>query len=244
MAKTVSLTLPLTRADLADLEVGDEVLLSGPVYTMRDAGHERALQCLEDTGRLPFDLEGATLFYAGPTPAAAGRPLGSVGPTTASRMDFATPRLFEAGIVAAIGKGKRSPEVVKSCQETGSVYLCTVGGIAALLAKSVTESELIGWEDLGTEALRKLTLKDFPTYVAVDTKGGDLYREIEAAAQYAQQSQPCEKRSEGAHRRPLSAPRRTPLVKEIAPRQQQACRDGATLCAFLPLFPLTAFAAG
>ena len=120
---------------------------------------------------------------SGPTPAAAGRPLGSVGPTTASRMDFATPRLFEAGIVAAIGKGKRSPEVVKSCQETGSVYLCTVGGIAALLAKSVTESELIGWEDLGTEALRKLTLKDFPTYVAVDTKGGDLYREIEAAAQ-------------------------------------------------------------
>lgn len=183
MAKTVSLTLPLTRADLADLEAGDEVLLSGPVYTMRDAGHERALQCLEDTGRLPFDLEGATLFYAGPTPAAAGRPLGSVGPTTASRMDFATPALFEAGIVAAIGKGKRSPEVVRSCQETGSVYLCTVGGIAALLAKSVTESELVGWEDLGTEALRKLTLKDFPVYVAVDTKGGDLYRKIEAAAQ-------------------------------------------------------------
>ena len=162
MAKTVSLTLPLTRADLADLQVGDEVLLSGPVYTMRDAGHERALQCLEDTGHLPFDLEGATLFYAGPTPAAAGRPLGSVGPTTASRMDFATPALFEAGIVAAIGKGKRSPEVVRSCQETGSVYLCTVGGIAALLAKSVTESELVGWEDLGTEALSKLTPEGFP----------------------------------------------------------------------------------
>ncbi|MFR7403161.1 MAG: fumarate hydratase C-terminal domain-containing protein [Coriobacteriaceae bacterium] len=109
MAKTVSLTLPLTRADLADLEVGDEVLLSGPVYTMRDAGHERALQCLEDTGHLPFDLEGATLFYAGPTPAAAGRPLGSVGPTTGSRMDFATPRLFEAGIVAAIGRASAAP---------------------------------------------------------------------------------------------------------------------------------------
>ncbi len=182
MAKTVSLTLPLTRADLADLEVGDEVLLSGPVYTMRDAGPERALQCLEDTGRLLRSGRRHPLLRR-PHPAAAGRPLGSVGPTTASRMDFATPRLFEAGIVAAIGKGKRSPEVVKSCQETGSVYLCTVGGIAALLAKSVTESELIGWEDLGTEALRKLTLKDFPTYVAVDTKGGDLYREIEAAAQ-------------------------------------------------------------
>ena len=155
MAKTVSLTLPLTRADLADLQVGDEVLLSGPVYTMRDAGHERALQCLEDTGHLPFDLEGATLFYAGPTPAAAGRPLGSVGPTTASRMDFATPALFEAGIVAAIGKGKRSPEVVRSCQETGSVYLCTVGGIAALLAKSVTESaeEVDAGDAAGTQKL-------------------------------------------------------------------------------------------
>ena len=182
MPKTVFLTLPLTREDVANLEAGDEVLLTGPVYTMRDAGHERALQCLEDTGELPFGLAGATLFYAGPTPAAAGRPLGSVGPTTASRMDFATPQLFRAGIVAAIGKGKRSPEVVKSCQETGSIYLCTIGGVAALLAKSVTESELIGWEDLGTEALRKLTLNNFPTYVAVDTKGNDLYREIEAAS--------------------------------------------------------------
>ena len=183
MSKTVSLTLPLTREAVADLEAGDQVLLSGPVFTMRDAGHERALQCLQDTGKPPFGLEGATLFYAGPTPAAAGRPLGSVGPTTASRMDFATPQLFEAGIVACIGKGKRSPEVVKACKETGSIYLCTVGGVAALLAKSVTESELIGWEDLGTEALRKLELKDFPTYVAIDTKGHDLYREIEAAAQ-------------------------------------------------------------
>lgn len=183
MSKTVSLTLPLSREDVASLEAGDEVLLTGPVYTMRDAGHERALQCLEDTGELPFNLEGATLFYAGPTPAAAGRPLGSVGPTTASRMDFATPQLFKAGIVAAIGKGKRSPEVAKACQETGSIYLCTIGGVAALLAKSVTESELIGWEDLGTEALRKLELKDFPTYVALDTKGNDLYRQIEAASQ-------------------------------------------------------------
>ncbi len=109
--------------------------------------------------------------------------MGSVGPTTASRMDFATPQLFEAGIVACIGKGKRSPEVVQSCQDTGSIYLCTIGGVAALLAKAVTESELIGWEDLGTEALRKLELKDFPAYVAIDTKGRDLYREIEAAAQ-------------------------------------------------------------
>ena len=182
MAKTVSLTLPLAREAVADLEVGDEVLLSGPVYTMRDAGHKRALECLEDTGRLPFDLEGATLFYAGPTPAAAGRPLGSVGPTTASRMDFAAPQLFAAGIVAAIGKGKRSAEVVQACRDTGSVYLCTVGGVAALLAKAVTASTLVAWEDLGTEALRKLELKDFPTYVAIDAKGQDLYHQIEQAA--------------------------------------------------------------
>lgn len=177
MAK--SLTLPLSREALARLHAGDEVLLTGPVFTMRDAGHERALQCLKDTGELPFGLAGATLFYAGPTPAAAGRPLGSVGPTTASRMDFATPQLFAAGIVAVIGKGKRSQEVTSACQKTGSVYFCTIGGIAALLAKSVIQSELIGWEDLGTEALRKLTLKDFPVYVATDIYGGDLYHEVE-----------------------------------------------------------------
>lgn len=179
----VELALPCPREELARLAVGDEVLLSGTLYTMRDAGHQRALECLERDGHLPFGLDGQVLFYAGPTPAAAGRPLGSVGPTTASRMDFAAPQLFAAGIVAAIGKGKRSAEVVRACQETGSVYLCTIGGIAALLAKSVTESTLVAWEDLGTEALRKLELRDFPAYVAVDTKGRDLYREIEAAAQ-------------------------------------------------------------
>lgn len=182
MEKTVSLTLPLSREDVANLEAGDEVLLSGPVYTMRDAGHERALQCLEDTGQLPFNLEGATLFYAGPTPAAAGRPLGSVGPTTASRMDFAAPALFEAGVTACIGKGKRSPAVVEACRATGSVYFAAVGGIAALLARHVTASDLVAWDDLGTEALRRLTVDKLPVYVAVDAAGRDLYREIEQQA--------------------------------------------------------------
>ncbi|WP_305297311.1 fumarate hydratase [Parvibacter caecicola] len=171
--------LPLSKEDLASLSAGDEVLLSGPVYTMRDAGHSRALAHLEETGRLPFGLEGQTLFYAGPTPAAAGRPLGSVGPTTASRMDFATPALMEAGIVASIGKGKRAPEVTDACKATGGVYFCTIGGAAALLAKHVTKSELIGWEDLGTEALRRLELEDFPAFVATDPHGRDLYREVE-----------------------------------------------------------------
>ena len=175
MAKTVSLTLPLTRAALADLEAGDEVLLSGPVYTMRDAGHERALQCLEDTGHLPFDLEGATLFYAGPTPAAAGRPLGSVGPTTASRMDFAAPALHRAGVAATVGKGRRSSEVRDACRATGSVYFVACGGAAAYRAKCVASSETVAYDDLGTEALRRIDVVDFPVFVGVDVRGRDVY---------------------------------------------------------------------
>ena len=170
------LTLPLSREDLAALRAGDEVLLSGPVYTMRDAGHERALAALDADGALPFGLDGATLFYAGPTPAAAGRPLGSVGPTTASRMDFATPQLMEAGIVATIGKGKRADEVRDACVEVGGVYFAAVGGIAALLAERVKTSELVAWEDLGTEALRRIEVEGFPAYVEIDTQGNRLYR--------------------------------------------------------------------
>lgn len=176
------LTLPCSREELAALQAGDEVLLSGTLYTMRDAGHQRALECLERDGALPFGLAGQTLFYAGPTPAAAGRPLGSVGPTTASRMDFATPALMEAGIVACIGKGKRSPEVADACRANGSVYFAAIGGIAALLAQHVTASEMVAWEDLGTEALRRLTVEDLPVYVAVDAQGRDLYRMVEAGS--------------------------------------------------------------
>lgn len=177
----VHLTLPLDREQVARLKAGQEVRLTGPVYTMRDAGHARALEALRADGRLPYDLEGQTLFYAGPTPAAAGRPLGSVGPTTASRMDFATPALMDAGVVACIGKGKRSADVIDACVRNGGVYLAAVGGIAALLATHVTASETIAWEDLGTEALRRLTLQDFPCFVAVDAQGTDLYRAIENA---------------------------------------------------------------
>ena len=176
------LTTPISKEDMAKLNIGDEVLISGTFYTSRDAGHERLLESLEKTGHLPFDLEGELIFYAGPTPAAAGRPLGSVGPTTASRMDFATPALMDAGLGGCIGKGKRDQATIEACKRNGSVYFACVGGIAALLAKQVKESELIAWEDLGTEALRKLTVKDFPTFVAVDTKGQDLYRSIENQA--------------------------------------------------------------
>ncbi len=177
--------LPVSREVLSTLEIGDEVLLSGPVFTARDAGHERLLAALAETGELPFGLAGQVLFYAGPTPPAAGRPFGAIGPTTASRMDAATPALLEAGIVATIGKGTRAPEVADACRRTGSVSFAAVGGAAALLARHVVSAEPIAWEDLGTEALQRLELENFPVFVAIDTQGRDLYRT--AAAQWREQ---------------------------------------------------------
>jgi len=178
-SEVLHLDLPLSRSVLADLRVGQAVTLSGPVYTMRDAGHARTLEMLARTGELPFSLRGETLFYAGPSPAAARRPLGSVGPTTASRMDFATPALMNAGIVACIGKGKRSSAIHEACRATGSVYFAAVGGIAALLATHVVGSEEVAWPDLGTEALRRLELVNFPCFVAIDVEGDDLYVRVE-----------------------------------------------------------------
>ncbi|MGV8083230.1 MAG: FumA C-terminus/TtdB family hydratase beta subunit [Coriobacteriia bacterium] len=175
MTESISLRLPLDRRTLAELRAGDEVRLSGQVFTARDAGHTRLLAALDETGRLPFGLEGQTLFYAGPTPAACGRPAGAVGPTTAKRMDAATPRLLKAGIVATIGKGSRSEEVRRACVETGSVYFAAVGGAAALLARHVIAAETIAWPELGTEALVRMEFAEFPAFVAIDTLGSDLY---------------------------------------------------------------------
>jgi fumarate hydratase class I/fumarate hydratase subunit beta len=152
------------------------VALHGAIYTMRDAGHQRALELLKTHGELPFGLAGQALFYAGPTPARAGRPFGAIGPTTASRMDFATPQLLRAGITVMLGKGRRSPAVVEACAETGSVYLATTGGAAALLAGFVSSAEPVTWDDLGTEALCRLTLSGMPAFVAIDTHGTDLYQ--------------------------------------------------------------------
>lgn len=176
MPKPIALTLPLAKDDLATLRSGDEVRLTGTLYTMRDAGHARCLEYLREHGELPFGLAGQTLFYAGPTPPTPTQPFGSIGPTTASRMDFATPELMRAGIVATIGKGKRADEVHDACVETGGVYFAAVGGIAALLAERVKTSELVAWEDLGTEALRRIEVEGFPAYVEIDTQGNRLYR--------------------------------------------------------------------
>ena len=171
-------TLPLSSQDARSLRAGDAVLLSGPVFTMRDAGHMRTLEVLESSGELPFDLTGQTLFYAGPTPGAAGRPVGSVGPTTSRRMDFAAPALYRAGIAATIGKGERDSSISEACRETGSVYFVATGGAAALLATRVSASELVAWGDLGTEALYRLELEEFPVFVAVDTRGADLFEQV------------------------------------------------------------------
>lgn len=169
------LQLPADRADLVSLTAGEQVLLSGTAFTARDATHVRLIDHLHQNGSLPFGLEGQVLFYAGPTPPAAGRPAGAIGPTTAKRMDAWTPELLRAGITATIGKGARSAEVVRACVETGAVYFAAVGGAAALLARHVTAMEPVAWPELGTEALVRVTLDRFPAFVAIDTAGRDLY---------------------------------------------------------------------
>ncbi len=175
MAHSIELKLPLEREALAALRAGDACTLSGEMYMLRDAGHIRLLAELEEQGNLPYGLKGATIFYAGPTPPAAGRPFGAVGPTTASRMDFAAPALYRAGIVATVGKGVRSDEVARACQETGSVYFVATGGVAALLAQRVVSGETVAYDDLGTEALRRIKVRDFPVFVGLDTQGGCIY---------------------------------------------------------------------
>jgi dTMP kinase len=159
------------------------VRLYGNIYTMRDAGHGRALKHLRETGELPYALQGQALFYAGPTEPAANRPFGAIGPTTASRMDFATPELLQAGINLTLGKGPRSAAVRQACRQTGSVYLAATGGAAALLASYVSASELVAWDDLGTEALRRLTLTGLPAIVAIDSRGNDIYQQSDSYQQ-------------------------------------------------------------
>ena len=177
------LTLPLDRDELKTLRAGDACTLTGPMYTLRDAGHIRLLAELDARGsdELPYGLAGQAIFYAGPTPPAAGRPFGAIGPTTASRMDFAAPRLHHAGVVATIGKGTRCQQVKDACVQTGSVYFVAVGGAAAYLAKCVESSTTVAYDDLGTEALRRIDVVDFPVFVGVDTTGADVYEQAAGA---------------------------------------------------------------
>jgi fumarate hydratase subunit beta len=175
MAKKIR--LPLTDRTIADLKAGDAVLLSGVLYTARDAAHQRMVAALERGERLPFDIRGQTLYYVGPSPAPPGRVIGSAGPTTSSRMDEFTPALLAAGLKGMIGKGPRSAEVRDAIKKYRAVYFAAVGGVGALLSQSIEKAEVVAYPDLGPEAVLRLEVKDFPATVINDVTGRDLYEE-------------------------------------------------------------------
>ena len=171
----IKLTTPLTEEKVRELEVGDKVLLSGTIYTGRDAAHERLVNLLEEGEDLPIDVDGQVIYYVGPAPAKPGKPIGSAGPTTSYRMDPYTPALLNEGLRGMIGKGSRSQEVKDVMEEEGAVYFAAVGGAAALIAKCIKKAEVVAYEDLGTEAIRKLEIEDLPLIVVNDAANNDLY---------------------------------------------------------------------
>lgn len=164
-----------------ELRAGDRVLLSGAVYTARDAAHKRIFQLLDEGRPLPFDLKGAVIYYAGPTPGQQGMAVGACGPTTAGRMDVFAPRLLDLGVAAMIGKGRRSRTVVEAIVRNGACYFAAVGGAGALIARCVKTAEVTAFEDLGCESVKRLTVMDFPLTVAVDSQGNDLFQTGPAA---------------------------------------------------------------
>ena len=170
------LQTPLTRQALAPLRAGDTVLLSGVVYTARDAAHGRMAELLDKGEALPFDVKGAAVYYVGPTPERPGTVIGAAGPTTAGRMDAYTPRLLDLGLACMIGKGKRSEAVKEAVVRNGAVYLAAIGGAGALMAGSVKQLDVIAWPDLGCEAVRRLVVENMPLTVLLDPVGGDLYQ--------------------------------------------------------------------
>ncbi len=168
---------PLTDSDVKKLQAGDTVLVSGVIYTARDSAHKRLVERLAKGETLPVDLTGQILYYVGPAPAKPGQAIGSAGPTTSGRMDPYTPALLEYGVKAVIGKGSRSPEVRKAFQDFQGVYLAATGGAGALLAKKILAAEIVAYPELGPEAIRRLTVEDFPVTVINDIYGKDLYEE-------------------------------------------------------------------
>ena len=167
--------VPISKEDAKSLKAGDYVYLTGTIYTARDAAHKRMQEALDKGNELPFDVAGNVIYYMGPSPAREGRPIGSAGPTTASRMDKYTPRLLDMGLGAMIGKGKRSQAVIDAVIRNGSVYFAAIGGAGALLSQRILKSEVIAYDDLGAEAICKLEIKDFPVVVVIDSEGNNLY---------------------------------------------------------------------
>ncbi|MCX5884806.1 MAG: Fe-S-containing hydro-lyase [Proteobacteria bacterium] len=177
MIEEIKLKTPLDDQSVERLKSGDRVLLSGYVYSARDAAHKRLTDLLDKGEQLPFDIKGQVIYFVGPTPARPGRPIGSAGPTTSSRMDKYSPRLIAQGLKGMIGKGFRSAEVIEAMKKYKAVYFAAVGGAGALLALRIKESKIVAYEDLGPEAIRRLTLDNFPVIVVNDCRGNDLYKE-------------------------------------------------------------------
>ncbi|MDR0719148.1 MAG: Fe-S-containing hydro-lyase [Treponema sp.] len=169
------LTLPLTREKAAALSAGDPVYLSGVIYTARDAAHQRMMELLDGGKALPFPIEDAVVYYTGPSPAAPGQVIGSAGPTTSYRMDAYAPRLLALGLRGMIGKGKRSAEVIAAIQKAGALYFGALGGAGALLSRCIRAAEIVAFPGLGTEAIHRLTVEDFPVTVVIDSRGNNLY---------------------------------------------------------------------
>lgn len=172
---------PFTREAFAQLKAGDTVLLTGTIYTARDAAHKRMIEMLEKGESLPFEIKNSVIYYVGPTPSKPGNPIGAAGPTTSYRMDAYAPTLLDLGETGMIGKGQRSQEVKDAVLRNGAVYFAAIGGAGALMAQRVKSAEIIAFEDLGAEAVRRLTVEDFPVTVVLDTQGGDLYQEGRAS---------------------------------------------------------------
>ncbi|MGN0371022.1 MAG: Fe-S-containing hydro-lyase [Butyrivibrio sp.] len=170
---------PLDKETARSLNAGDYVYITGTIYTARDAAHKRMDDALNNNEELPIDMSGNIIYYMGPSPAREGRPIGSAGPTTATRMDKYAPRLLDMGLSGMIGKGKRQQPVLDAIVRNGAVYFAAVGGAGALLAQRIQKSEVIAYDDLGTEAIRRLEVKDFPVIVVVDSKGNNLYETAE-----------------------------------------------------------------
>ena len=168
---------PLVAQELETLRAGDSVLLSGTIYTGRDAAHKRLCALVAEVKPLPFDIRGQVIYYAGPCPAKPGDAIGSCGPTTSYRMDAYAPTLCDLGLIGMIGKGQRSPAVIDAIRRNGGVYFAATGGAGALIAGSVKDARVIAFEDLGTEAIRELQVADLPLIVAIDSEGGNLYEE-------------------------------------------------------------------
>ncbi len=180
MAEVKRVTTPLIDEVVEGLRIGDKLLITGVIYTGRDAAHKRLIELIEGGEKLPFEIKGQIIYYVGPSPAKPGQPIGSAGPTTSGRMDAYSPKLIERGLKGMIGKGMRSQEVKDAMVKYKVVYLGATGGAAALIAKSIKKAEVIAYEDLGPEAIRRLEVEDFPVIVINDIYGGDLYQEGEA----------------------------------------------------------------